>query len=87
MELGELERFRLPGVSQRRMLYVGDDGKFYVFGPVDFGKRQNENDWFSSYDGANGKQVTLAMRTLVLSETTDEYLVSLVRERVVSAFI
>ncbi len=87
MELGELEYFMLPGGSQYRMLYVGDDGKFYVFGPVDFDKRRDSSGWFDSYDGSNGKPVKLAMQPLPLSEDTDYHLVALVRERVVSTFI
>lgn len=89
MELGELEWYTLPGTRQssRRVLYLGSDGCFYVFGPADFGRRIDKDPWLDRYDGANGKPVLLTMRRLAVGEDTDHNLVSLVRERVVSAFI
>lgn len=52
MELGELEGYALPGVRQhlRRVLYLGSDGSFYVFGPADFGRRIDKDAWFDRYD-------------------------------------
>ncbi len=88
VQLGQLDTYPLPGFDYpHRMLYLGSDGNFYVFGPVDFDRRIDKDSWFGRYNGANGKPVTLAMLRLKVDESTDYALVTRVNEHVVSAFI
>lgn len=85
MELGELERVYLPGGSVGRMLYLGSNGQFYVYGPTNF---RCKTTWLvrSARYGADSS-VRMKLRQLPVTDNTPSHTVRLVCERVLQAFI